>query len=65
MTTDPQFGPLLTLGLGGVFVEVLRDVVTFLPPVDAEMAVSYLRRLRGFALLDGAVPAAHNQALSV
>jgi hypothetical protein len=28
--------------------------VTFLPPVDAEMAVSYLRRLRGFALLDGA-----------
>jgi acyl-CoA synthetase (NDP forming) len=54
MTMDPQFGPLLTLGLGGVFVEVLRDVVTFLPPVDAEMAVSYLRRLRGFALLDGA-----------
>ncbi len=54
MTMDPQFGPLLTVGLGGVFVEVLRDVVTFLPPVDAEMAVSYLRRLKGFALLDGA-----------
>jgi acyl-CoA synthetase (NDP forming) len=54
MTMDPQFGPMLTVGLGGVFVEVLRDVVTFLPPVDAEMAVSYLRRLKGFALLDGA-----------
>lgn len=54
MTMDPQFGPLLTVGLGGVFVEVLRDVVTFLPPVDAEMAISYLRRLKGFALLDGA-----------
>jgi acyl-CoA synthetase (NDP forming) len=54
MTTDAQFGPLVTIGLGGVFVEVIRDVVTFLPPIDAEIAVSYLRRLKGFALLDGA-----------
>jgi hypothetical protein len=54
MTLDPHFGPLVTVGLGGVFVEVMKDVVTFLPPVDARMAVSYLRRLKGFPLLDGA-----------
>jgi acyl-CoA synthetase (NDP forming) len=54
MTVDAQFGPLVTLGLGGVFVEILKDVVTFLPPVDAAMADAYLRRLKGFPLLDGA-----------
>jgi hypothetical protein len=54
MTLDPQFGPLVTVGLGGVFVEVMKDVVTFLPPIDAQRAISYLRRLKGFPLLDGA-----------
>jgi acyl-CoA synthetase (NDP forming) len=54
MSLDPQFGPLLTVGLGGIFVEIIQDVVTFLPPVDAETALFYLRRLKGFALLDGA-----------
>lgn len=54
MTVDPQFGPLVTVGLGGVFVEIMKDVVTFLPPVDVERALSYLRRLKGFPLLDGA-----------
>jgi hypothetical protein len=54
MTNDPQFGPLVTLGLGGVFVEIFKDVVTFLPPVDAAKAEAYLRRLKGFPLLAGA-----------
>jgi len=54
MTVDPEFGPLVTVGLGGVFVEVMKDVVTFLPPVNAVQAVAYLRRLKGFPLLDGA-----------
>jgi acyl-CoA synthetase (NDP forming) len=54
ITTDPQFGPLVTIGLGGVFVEVLKDVVTFLPPIDMATAIRYLRGLKGFALLDGA-----------
>ena len=54
MTVDPEFGPLVTVGLGGIFVEVMKDVVTFLPPVDAALAVTYLRRLKGFPLLDGA-----------
>jgi len=54
VTVDPEFGPLVTVGLGGVFVEVMKDVVTFLPPVDAAQAVAYLKRLKGFPLLDGA-----------
>lgn len=54
MTVDPEFGPLVTVGLGGVFVEVMKDVVTFLPPVDAAQAVGYLKQLKGFPLLDGA-----------
>jgi acetyltransferase len=50
------------VGLGGVFVEVLKDVVSFLPPVDAAAAIAYLRRLKGYKLLDGArgrAPADH------
>jgi acyl-CoA synthetase (NDP forming) len=54
LTVDAQWGPLVTIGLGGIFVEVMRDVITFMPPVDAELAVTYLRRLRGFAVLSGA-----------
>lgn len=54
MTVDPEFGPLVTVGLGGIFVEVMKDVVTFLPPVNAAQAVAYLKRLKGFPLLDGA-----------
>lgn len=54
LTVDAQFGPLVTVGLGGIFVEVMKDVATFLPPVDAAAAIGYLRRLRGFPLLEGA-----------
>jgi acyl-CoA synthetase (NDP forming) len=54
LTCDAQFGPLVTLGLGGVFVEVLKDAVSFLPPIDPAAAIAYLRRLKGFPLLDGA-----------
>ena len=53
LTFDPQWGPLVTIGLGGIFVEVIRDVITFLPPVDAPLAVTYLRNLKGFAVLSG------------
>jgi acyl-CoA synthetase (NDP forming) len=54
VVADAQFGPIMTVGLGGVFVEVLKDVVTFLPPVDADDARGYLERLTGFAVLTGA-----------
>lgn len=50
---DPQFGPLVVVGLGGVLVEVLRDVALSLAPVGPAEAEAMLRGLRGAALLDG------------
>ena len=50
---DPQLGPVMTLGLGGLFVEVFRDVVTAIPPVSAQTAHQLLRRLRAYPLLTG------------
>ena len=66
MVNDTQFGPVMTVGLGGVFVEVFDDTATFLPPVGAADAARYLERLKGFALIAGARgrPAADLDALS-
>jgi len=50
---DPQFGPLLLVGLGGVLVEVLRDTALALAPVGVAEAEAMLRGLKGAALLDG------------
>ena len=54
MTVDPQFGPLVTFGLGGIWVEALHDVVAVLPPISEARARSLLQRLRGASLLAGA-----------
>ena len=48
---DPQFGPVVTCGLGGVFVEVLRDVQRRIPPIDAGEARSMIAKLAGGATL--------------
>jgi hypothetical protein len=53
MTVDPQFGPLITVGLGGIWVEALRDVANAMPPIDAAAALTLLARLRAFELLRG------------
>lgn len=53
VTRDPIFGPLLTVGLGGVFTELMGDVRHSLLPVDAPAALAMIRSLKGFALLDG------------
>ena len=50
---DPQFGPVVMLGLGGIHAEVLEDVSFLLPPFDASAARRHLDRLRLRALLDG------------
>jgi acyl-CoA synthetase (NDP forming) len=50
---DLQFGPTVTVALGGVLVELLQDKATFLPPVTAATALAHLRRLKGFPLLTG------------
>jgi acyl-CoA synthetase (NDP forming) len=54
IVNDPQFGPLLTLGTGGIFVEVLKDVSMLILPTRPEIVRATLMRLRGAALLKGA-----------
>lgn len=50
---DPAFGPVVMLGLGGVFAEILRDV-TFRPaPLEEAEALAMIGELRGAALFDG------------
>ncbi|GAA2319723.1 acetate--CoA ligase family protein [Streptomyces hawaiiensis] len=50
---DDLFGPTVTVGLGGVLVEVLRDTAVGVPPFGEEQARDMLAGLRGRALLDG------------
>jgi hypothetical protein len=54
MRCDPQFGPVVVIGFGGIHAEVLRDAVTVIPPFDAATVCRALDRLRTRALLDGA-----------
>src|SRR5918992_5167039 len=51
--TDPQYGPFLMVGLGGILVEVLKDVAIRLLPVDRDEAQRMLQDLRGFKMLEG------------
>lgn len=48
---DPQFGPVLVVGLGGIFVEAMKDVALRVLPVTPADVVSMLDELRGAALL--------------
>jgi hypothetical protein len=54
VTVDPTFGPVLAVGLGGVWVEVLKDTSLRVLPADAEEVKRMLGELRGGALLRGA-----------
>ncbi|WP_406837732.1 acetate--CoA ligase family protein [Streptomyces sp. AHU1] len=53
VTHDQLFGPTVTVGLGGVLVEVLRDAAVRVPPFGDDQARAMLSELRGRALLDG------------
>lgn len=50
---DPEFGPVVLAGLGGVLVEARRDVQLAVAPVDTAQALAMLRSLRGAAILGG------------
>lgn len=50
---DPQFGMMIMVGLGGIFIEVLKDVSFRLCPITRHDALAMLGELRGAALLDG------------
>ena len=53
MNRDPQFGPLVTFGLGGIFVEALKDVTFRIAPFSRLEAEAMLDEIRARALLDG------------
>ncbi|MFQ5666164.1 MAG: acetate--CoA ligase family protein, partial [Candidatus Binatia bacterium] len=53
VTTDPTFGPLVVCGLGGILVELLRDVSFRLTPVSDVDAAEMIDKLRSRKLLDG------------
>ena len=53
MSKDPQFGPVMMFGLGGVFVEVLKDVAFRIVPLEPKDAREMVREIKGFAVLEG------------
>jgi acetyltransferase len=60
ISRDDQIGPTLVMGLGGVFVEILADIVIRIPPISAAEARHALERLKGakiFSGVRGAAPA--------
>ncbi|MEJ2216580.1 MAG: acetate--CoA ligase family protein [Gemmatimonadota bacterium] len=53
VTTDPSFGPVLMFGLGGIYVEALRDVTFRVHPVSDVDAQEMVREIRGHSMLQG------------
>ena len=53
MSRDPQFGPMLMFGLGGIFVEVMKDVTFHLAPITQEEAIQMLKSTRSYGILEG------------
>ena len=53
MTTDAQFGPVMMFGLGGVMVEILKDVAFRVVPINERDARQMIHEIKGFPLLEG------------
>ena len=53
MTKDPQFGPVLMFGLGGILVEVLEDVAFRIVPIEKRDASEMIKEIKGYKLLEG------------
>ena len=53
MTTDPQFGPTLMFGLGGIFVEVFQDVAFRVAPIEERDAYEMIREIKAYSILQG------------
>ncbi|HOE52601.1 MAG TPA: acetate--CoA ligase family protein [Methanomassiliicoccales archaeon] len=54
MVRDDQFGPVVTFGLGGIFVEILRDVAHGIAPLDRNDAERMVRSIKAYPMLTGA-----------
>jgi acyl-CoA synthetase (NDP forming) len=53
MSQDPQFGPVLMFGLGGILVEILKDVSFRIVPLTARDAREMIRDIKGYPVLEG------------
>ncbi len=50
---DPQFGPAIMFGLGGIFTEILKDISFRLAPIMKEEALGMMEELKGYPLIEG------------
>ncbi len=50
---DPRFGPVVTFGLGGIFVELIRDITLRVVPLDEQQALDMIRETKAYPLLAG------------
>lgn len=53
MERDPQFGPMLMFGLGGIFIEILKDVAFHLAPITFDEAMQMLKSTKSYQILIG------------
>ncbi|MFA5086842.1 MAG: acetate--CoA ligase family protein [Candidatus Paceibacterota bacterium] len=53
MKRDSQFGPVLMFGLGGIFVEILKDVAFRAAPINKKQALEMIAEIKGYKLLQG------------
>jgi acetate---CoA ligase (ADP-forming) len=54
ISCDPQFGPVVAFGLGGIYTEALHDISLRVAPVDRDGAEAMMREIRSFPILEGA-----------
>lgn len=53
MKKDPQFGPVILFGLGGIFVEVLKDTSLRIAPIKKKEAIEMIKEIKGYNILEG------------
>ena len=51
---DPQFGAVILFGLGGIFVEIMKDVSLRIAPIDKHEALAMIKEVKGYPILAGA-----------
>jgi acetyl-CoA synthetase (ADP-forming) len=54
MKRDPQFGPAITFGLGGIFVEIMKDVTLAVAPFSEKEAIKMIKSIKAKKILEGA-----------
>ncbi len=53
MSQDPQFGPTIAFGLGGIFVEILKDISLRVAPLSTSDAEQMVKEIKGYPMLTG------------